>query len=379
LSKQKEKKHGYRALERKLFLKIISILTSALVAVLLFQSLARGRAGTWIVMVLQNVFGMPLQAALGFHQQVIRNNAEVLLLGTGIVFFLILSRFFLSQFSAYFTEVSSGLDILVGNTSGEIKLSPEMSAMESKLRTIQHTLAEREREARTAEQRKNDLVMYLAHDIKTPLTSVIGYLSLLHEAPDMPATQKAKYVDITLDKAYRLEKLVGEFFEITRYSFQAELLSKEGIDLYTMLAQMTDEFYPLLAAKGKQAILHVPEDITIYGDAEKLARVFNNVLKNAIAYSPDDSVIDISAAAGSTISIVFTNDGAIPKEKLSTVFDKFYRLDAARSSDTGGAGLGLAIAKEIVISHGGTIYAASDGARTSFTIELPTMPEANKD
>ncbi len=89
--------------------------------------------------------------------------------------------------------------------------------MEQKLNTLKQTLEKREQDAKLAEQRKNDLVMYLAHDIKTPLTSVIGYLSLLDEAPDMPVEQKAKYVHITLDKAYRLEQLIDEFFEITRY------------------------------------------------------------------------------------------------------------------------------------------------------------------
>ena len=186
--------------------------------------------------------------------------------------------------------------------------------------------------------------------------------------------QKAKYVNITLEKANRLEKLVDEFFEITRYNFQTDLPAKESIDLYYMLAQMTDEFYPLLAAKGKQAILQVPEDMTIYGDSDKLARVFNNVLKNAVAYSPDNSIITITAEIlGEMAHIIFTNDGGIPKERLASIFEKFYRLDSARSSNTGGAGLGLAVAKEIVVSHGGHIYASSDGKQTSFTVELPDI------
>lgn len=359
-----------------MFIKIVLILASALLAVLLLQSLASGHAGDLIVRVLQSVFGMRHSSALLFYQTVIRNNIGYIMLGAFMAFFLILARFLLSQFSKYFTEISNGLDILVGNKESEIALSPEMATMESKLKTIGQTLKEREQEARSAEQRKNDLVMYLAHDIKTPLTSVIGYLSLLDEAPDMPPEQKAKYVNITLEKANRLEKLVDEFFEITRYSFQAGSLSKESIDLCYMLAQMTDEFYPLLAAKGKQAVLHVPEDMTIYGDPDKLARVFNNILKNALAYSPDDSVIDITAGInGDIAAIVFTNEGGIPRNKLASIFDKFYRLDSARSSDTGGAGLGLSIAKEIVVLHGGRIYADSDGKQTSFTIELPAMPD----
>jgi len=359
-----------------MFVKIAVIMASAILVVFLLQNLARGRIGEVIVDVIQAIFGVRRYGALELYNRIIRGNLEYILLGTVAVFFLVLSRFLLSQFSKYFGEISDGLDVLVGENDCDIILSPEMFTMESKLKTIKQTLEEREQEARSAEQHKNDIVMYLAHDIKTPLTSVIGYLSLLDEAPDMLSGQKTKYISIALEKANRLEKLVDEFFEITRYSFQSPSLLKENIDLYYMLAQMTDEFYPLLAVKGKQTILHVPDNLTVCGDPDKLARVFNNILKNAAAYSPDNSVIDITAAiTGDMVSIVFTNAGSIPKEKLASVFDKFYRLDSARSSDTGGAGLGLAIAKEIVVSHNGRIYADSDGKQTSITVELPATPE----
>ena len=117
--------------------------------------------------------------------------------------------------------------------------------------------------------RKNDLIAYLAHDLKTPLTSVIGYLSLLDEASDMPKKQKEKYTSIALDKASRLEKLINEFFEITRYNLQQMELEEETIDLYYMLVQMTDEFYPLLKAHGNTAELKVDEDIVVFGDSIK--------------------------------------------------------------------------------------------------------------
>ena len=369
-------KPNYAVLQWKIFLKIALITVAALLVVFLLISLANNRLADFIVSVMQNIFGMTTHNATMLYHNIFRRNMDYLIYGAIAVFFVILSRFLLSHFAKYFHEISNGLDVLVADKGGEIKLSAEMATMENKLKAIKQTLEEREQEVRSAEQRKNDLVMYLAHDIKTPLTSVIGYLSLLSEASDMPTEQKEKYVNIALEKANRLEKLVDEFFEITRYNFQTGSLSKENIDLCYMLAQMTDEFYPLLAAKGKQAVLHVPEDITIYGDPDKLARVFNNVLKNAVAYSPDESIIDIKAAisgdsSGDIVSITFTNDGSIPKDKLASIFDKFCRLDSARSSDTGGAGLGLSIAKEIVILHGGRIYADSDDNRISFVIELP--------
>jgi two-component system sensor histidine kinase VanS len=289
---------------------------------------------------------------------------------------LILCRVILSKLAKYFDEINTAIDILIQNEDKQIELSAEMEFMEQKLNTLKRTLEKREQDAKLAEQRKNDVVMYLAHDIKTPLTSVIGYLSLLDEAPDMPVEQKAKYVHIALDKAFRLEQLIDEFFEITRYNLQTITLTKKHIDLYYMLVQMTDEFYPQLASNGKQVVIHAPEDLTVYGDPDKLARVFNNILKNAVAYSEDDSVIEITAGlSGDVVSIVFKNAGSIPKDKLASIFEKFYRLDDARSSDTGGAGLGLAIAKEIIVQHGGKIYAESNDNYTTFTVELPALPD----
>ncbi|MGN0168644.1 MAG: sensor histidine kinase [Acetatifactor sp.] len=224
--------------------------------------------------------------------------------------------------------------------------------------------------------RKNDLITYLAHDLKTPLTSIVGYLSLLEEAPDMPSEQKAKYVHITLDKALRLEKLINEFFEITRYNLQQIVLEKETVDLGFMLMQMTDEFYPILNAHGNTVKLELPKEadgLKIYADAEKLARVFNNILKNAVAYSyPDTEIMVRCEESGEKVRIIFQNRGkTIPRQKLDSIFEKFFRLDDARTTNSGGAGLGLAIAKEIVTLHGGTITAQSDNEVTAFIVELP--------
>lgn len=234
--------------------------------------------------------------------------------------------------------------------------------------------SQRNRQLMEAEmQRKNDLITYLAHDLKTPLASVIGYLSLLEEAPDMPAKQKAKYTGIALNKAYRLEELISEFFDITRFNLQSIILNKGKIKLAFMLSQMADEFYPLLTPQGKQIAVNVPDDLILVGDADKLARVFNNILKNAVSYSYENSVIDISAfQQGDNVVITFTNQGdPIPAQKLETIFEKFYRLDSARSTNNGGAGLGMAIAKEIVNAHGGTITADSSPEHTVFTVKLP--------
>lgn len=250
----------------------------------------------------------------------------------------------------------------------------EYAEAAARMTEIKADMRRNEQIIRDEAARKNDLITYLAHDLKTPLTSVIGYLSLLDEASDMPGEQKEKYVGIALDKAVRLEKLINEFFEITRYNLQQMELEEESIDLYYMLIQMADEFYPLLKPRGNSINLSVDEDLTVYGDPEKLARVFNNILKNAIAYSYPDTVIEIwTEKKTAEIKIYFQNKGrTIPAKKLDTIFEKFFRLDESRGTNTGGAGLGLAIAKEIVRLHDGKIWAESEKELTTFCVVLPT-------
>ena len=220
--------------------------------------------------------------------------------------------------------------------------------------------------------------MYLAHDLKTPLTSVIGYLTLLQESPEIPTAQRAKFTDIALDKAYRLEQLVTEFFEITRFNIHTVTLEHNRIDLRMMIYQMVDEFYPMLSEKELTVDIDIPDDIIMFADSDKIARVFDNLLKNAVNYSYENSMIRIGARVrNNRVVIKFRNKSdEIPEEKLERLFDKFYRSDSSRTSSTGGSGLGLAIAKQIVELHSGTIKAKSTVEHTDFTVILPFISAA---
>ena len=249
----------------------------------------------------------------------------------------------------------------------------EFSEISTQLVQIKADMERKEQYLKMETQKKNDLITYLAHDLKTPLTSVMGYLNLLEDAPDMPLAQREKYTHIARKKAERLDSLIQEFFEITRYNLQNIVLEKENIDLYYMFMQMKEEFYPVLAQKGNKIELKMPEDLQVYGDADKLARVFNNIIRNAVAYSYSSSIITIEGQKSSDgVNLFFRNQGkTIPKEKLARVFQKFFRIDEARSTDSAGAGLELAIAKEIVELHGGRISAVSEQEETVFQIVLP--------
>ncbi len=247
----------------------------------------------------------------------------------------------------------------------------------SRLNEIKATLKRQEIEAEEGEKKKNDLVLFLAHDLKTPLTSIVAYLSMLDSRGDMPEEDRVKYTHIALEKSIRLGELINEFFDITRYNFQDIELEAIEINLSFMLEQLADELYGVLQEKHLSCEVHVEENLVVYGDPDKLARVFDNILRNAIAYCYENTKIQIDAQMKNRdVEIVFMNQGdKIPGNMLQTIFEKFYRVDGSRSSGTGGAGLGLAIAKEIVELHGGRIRARSDDIRTQFIVDLPLKTE----
>ena len=166
---------------------------------------------------------------------------------------------------------------------------------------------------------------------------------------------------------------MNEFFEIARFNDTKIVLMKKNLNLKLMLEQIIDEFYPLTNEQNKKIIIKCNNNITCYADPDKLSRAFNNVIKNAISYSFENTNIEINAyTENNIINISIKNEGyTIPKEKLESIFEKFYRLDNARNTTTGGAGLGLAIAKEIITLHGGNITAKSQNNITTFTLRLP--------
>lgn len=256
-------------------------------------------------------------------------------------------------------------------------LPPEWFFLERSLISSKREAQLAGEQAKLEAQRKNDLVTYLAHDLRTPLASVLGYVSLLDEAPDLPLEQRRKYTKIALEKARRLEGLIDELFDVIRFNLQTMALRKEKIRLPFMLEQMADEFYPILLPADKHIRVEAEEGLRVEGDPDKLARVFNNILKNAAAYSdPGTEIVIRARREDKWICLEFENHGEkIPEEKLQVIFEKFYRLDSSRSSRTGGAGLGLAIARQIVEAHGGTISVSSDINRTIFAVRLPAGEE----
>ena len=310
------------------------------------------------------------------------NNEVIIWLGSHLdilyIAFLIIGFFAIFYFYwkkpwKYLNEVVDATEIVYEKSAKGIALSAPLHEVESRMNQIKLSVLNSEKSVAQAEEKKNELVMYLAHDIRTPLTTVIGYLHLLDEAPDMPEEQRKKYVGIALNKSERLDILINELFDLTRYNTRAASLHKTNVDLSCLLSQIADEFYPALSTNRNTVNVSVDEGLTVIADSEMLARVFGNLLKNAASYSDAGSEIIISAKRENDLAVItFENTGKnISPEELETMFDKFSRLDRARASETGGAGLGLPIAKEIVELHGGTITVQSKDHTITFYILLP--------
>lgn len=299
---------------------------------------------------------------------------KIWFLGFGfLTLFLIFFYVAISRMTDALDQVGRGIDNVLNDADVPVRLPMGLDPLAERLNEMKIILRRREYEAMESEQRKNDLVVFLAHDLKTPLTSVIAYLTMLDGHPEMDAEPRQKYIHTSLDKAIRLGDLINEFFEITRFNLQDIVLEKERLNLSMMLEQMADESYGMLKTKSMTCSVDADENLMVEADPDKLARVFDNLLRNAVAYSDPGTNIAIQARGSkNTIIITFTNFGpTIPRQKLMSIFEKFYRADPARSGETGGSGLGLAIAREIVELHGGKIEAASSEGRTTFMVSLP--------
>lgn len=373
--KEKYRHDGsYRQLRNTLFLRTTLLLITDAVLLFIFSDLFLfGRFANFMVGILNRFIYHDYDRALETYQRLFRNHLEWFWLMGLFVIFLVSMWIYLRNFTKYFYEINRGIDALIEENPGEVILSPELSLTERKINHIRHTLEQRKSEAAVAEQRKNDLMVYLAHDLKTPLTSVIGYLTLLRDEGQISEELREKYLSISLEKAERLEDLINEFFEITRFSLSSITLEYSNVNLTRLLEQLTYEFQPMLSEKNLTCSLEMERDMTLRCDVDQMQRVLDNLLRNAVNYSFEGGTIRIDAAQeGDSMKIRFSNRGnTIPKEKLERIFEQFYRLDSARSSRSGGAGLGLAIAKEIVELHQGTITARSEDERIEFEVTFP--------
>lgn len=295
----------------------------------------------------------------------------VLMIYTIIV--LIVSFLVIKRDNNYMDEIFNSIISIVENPNKEIHLKENLELLEVELNKVRLNVLQSANKAKDEENKRNDLIMYMAHDLKTPLTSIIGYLTLLNDEKKLSKEMKKRYINIALEKAFRVEDLTNQFFEITRYNLTELHINREHIDLSLLLNQLVDECYPMLQDKNLSLDVLAKEKTFYEGDGDLLARAFGNLIKNAINYSYNNTKIEILVNDKKEhIELIFKNKGEkIPDYKLDKLFEKFYRADSSRDSKTGGAGLGLSITKDIINLHNGNITVKNDDEYIIFSIILP--------
>ena len=315
-----------------------------------------------------------------------QHTAVVLLyLILGILLFSVTFMILQEPYIRYISRISEAVqNISEGdlNTVIDVIGDDEFSSMAANLNHMAADIKKLMEKERESERTKNELITNVAHDLRTPLTSIIGYLELLAGNQQVPADMQHKYIEIAYGKSRRLQKLIEDLFGFTKLNCGKIAMHVGQIDIVKLLGQLVEEAYPNFVEKGLSYDLlsNVPAKI-INADGNLLARLFDNLIGNAIKYGADGKRVLVKIhAEGETVTVSVTNYGyVIPADELPLIFNKFYRVEQSRSSSTGGTGLGLAIAKEIVDMHGGTISVASDLNGTVFTVKLQVDFDVDKE
>ncbi len=303
-----------------------------------------------------------------------------------VMYFMLISN----GFVMYVREILNGVERMKsGGLTEEIpvKGDDEFSEIAAAINEMRANLYETMENQRIVEQTKDEMITNVAHDLRTPLTSILGYLDLLTQGDMLTPEQQKKYLGIVSGKARQLETLIRDLFDYTRYDKDKVKIKKGILDLNLFMPQIVDEFYPSFQENHLECRTEFYEGaLNIEANGDLLARAIGNLMSNAIKYGADGKIVEVETGLTEPfvghdryIYVAVINYGKIiPADDLDKIFDKFYRVESSRSLKTGGTGLGLAIAKNIVNLHNGRIWASSDENGTRFQIELPMIRSSEK-
>lgn len=294
----------------------------------------------------------------------------------GIIIFTVSLVLQMNSMINYIGMIKEGVDrIAQGDFQTEIlvKGNDEFAIIAENLNKMIGEISELMDNEREVERSKNQLITNVAHDLRTPLTSIIGYMELLVNGNNIPEETRDKYLKVAYNKSLRLQKLIEDLFGFTKLNYGKIAMNIAKVDIVKLMAQLLEEFYPNFMENSLEYSLESTENqVMIEADGDLLARLFDNLINNAIKYGKDGKKVSVVIRkVDDIVHVAVINYGkVIPKEDIDKVFNKFYRVEQSRSVNTGGTGLGLAIAKNIAMMHGGDIVVQSDLYGTIFDVTL---------
>lgn len=280
------------------------------------------------------------------------------------------------KISASLQEISQGHF----NTRIPVRGDNELSDIAMQVNHMAQELEQLLEKEKQAEETKNELITNIAHDLRTPLTSILGYLDILSKKSDLPEDTRQNYIRIAHDKAKHLQQMIEDLFGYTKLSYSKQTTNMQPVDIVCLLAQLLDEFYPVFEKNHMEYEYHPDAaNFVIQADTTLIVRLFDNLINNAVKYGKEGKRLIVTTKTNKeNIAVEITNFGqVIPQKDLDRIFEKFYRADSSRNSQTGGTGLGLAIAANVAHIHGGSIDAKSSLDGTVFSVTLPRVHQVS--
>nr|WP_145403336.1 HAMP domain-containing sensor histidine kinase [Paenibacillus xylanexedens] len=302
-----------------------------------------------------------------------------LMIAVGIISFVLFFFLFTRKVMVVLDEITAGIqEVAKGELSHriEVKTSDEFGVVAVSINQMAEQLQRSLQEERSAVAAKNDLITGISHDLRTPLTSILGFLEYIEQDRYQDELEMRYYVSIAYEKSLTLRKLIDDLFEYTRVSGGSLPLSLKPLNLNSFLMQLAEEFAPMLEEAGMTyTMVGAEQPLWIEAAPGELVRAYENLFSNAIRYGAQGKLMEIglSLEDGEAVVRISNYGEPIPAQDLPHLFERFYRVDKSRSRDTGGTGLGLAIAKSMIELHQGSIGATSEHGRTDFVTRFPAI------
>ncbi|AZI17768.1 sensor histidine kinase [Limosilactobacillus fermentum] len=350
---------------------LLGLINIALITIIqtMIQSNPGVQSGIFIIK--QSLVIGPFHAQIWSYQRIVM--ALLVLIDIGVLWWRLLRRYHLYQLDHIIGELHY---IAQGHLDHRIpfRVNGNQQHVITSVNALVDTITQAMQEERASEKSKDELITNVSHDLRTPLTSIIGYLGLIEDHQYQSEEDIVKYSHIAYDKAKQMKNLVEDLFEYTKVQQHGAPVNLMTVDLGQLLEQVGASFE--LEADKKGIAINVscePTPLSITADPEKLGRLFSNLVANALKYGHGASYIHLTAKQlGEKVVITVANDGEkIPAEAVKHLFERFYRVESSRNKATGGTGLGLAIVQSIVELHHGSVTARSDDQETAFVVTLP--------